>query len=692
MATSNTSLRVTELDFMSIKDNLKEFLRSQNEFTDYDFEGSGMSVLLDVLAYNTYYNAFYLNMVANETFLDTAQIRQNIVSHAKNLNYVPASAQGALAEITVKVTPSVTEDQVTNVLTLEKFTKLIGTDIDGTNYRFVTLNSNTAFKSAGSFNYSNVQIKQGDVVTRQFPVQPVNSKRRFAIPSANVDTTTVMVSVIESASNSYTEVYNLAEDLTEIRANSKVYFLEEDATSNYTIYFGDDVIGKRPANGNIVQVTYLDTVGSYANNISDFIFIDSIGGLYKDNVRVRSTSSSYGGTNKETDDQVRFRAPYYYTTQNRAVTGQDYETIITKDYNNIDAVSVWGGEENDPPVYGKVYMSLKTKGYYTLTNMEKQQIKDDIVARRNVLTVFPEIVDPDYCFVVLQGRVTYDPVLTDKTADQIKQLVKQAIYDYNQKELNTFKSTFRLSRLQYYIENCEKSITGSDIKFYLQKRVAIENNRVKNYTVNFNAPLEKGVLEQKIYSYPQIVVRDITTFERNVFFEEVPQSYTGVDAVDVVNPGMNYTSIPTVTITGDGTGAIAEAKIVNGKLQKVTMVSKGSNYTRATVSITGGGGREATAVAKVQNNYGNLRTYYYKSNGEKVIVGENVGTVDYNAGKIVLTQLYPTGVLGNPYYDVNTLTFNAVSRSDIVRPLRNRILTIDENNNQSIQIEVVAES
>lgn len=692
MATSNTALRVTELDFSSIKDNLKEFLRSQSEFTDYDFEGSGMSVLLDVLAYNTYYNAFYLNMVANETFLDTAQIRQNIVSHAKNLNYVPASAQGALAEISVKVTPSVTEDQATNVLTLEKFTKLIGTDIDGTNYRFVTLNSNTAFKSAGSFNYANVQIKQGDVVTRQFAVQPSNPKRRYSIPSANVDTTTLMVSVIQSSSNSYTEVYNLADDLTEIRANTRVYFLEEDPSSNYTIYFGDDVIGKRPANGNIVQVTYLDTVGSYANNISDFIFIDSVGGLYKDNVRVRSTSSSYGGTHKETDEQVRFRAPYYYTTQNRAVTGQDYETIITKDYNNIDAVSVWGGEENDPPVYGKVYMSLKTKGYYTLTNMEKQQIKDDIVARRNVLTVFPEIVDPDYCFVVLQGRVTYDPVLTDKTADQIKQLVKQAIYDYNQKELNTFKSTFRLSRLQYYIENCEKSITGSDIKFYLQKRVALETNRVKNYTVDFNAPLEKGVLEQKIYSYPQIVVRDITTFQRNVFFEEVPQSYTGVDAIDVVNPGMFYTSIPTVTITGDGTGASAVAKIVNGKLQKITMVSKGSNYTRATVTISGGGGREATAVAKVQNNYGNLRTYYYKSNGEKVIVNEDAGTVDYNNGKIVLTQLYPTGVLGNPYYDINTLTFSAVSRSDIVRPLRNRILTIDENNNQSIQIEVIAES
>jgi hypothetical protein len=693
MATSNTALQVADLDFFGIRNNLKEFLRSQSTFTDYDFEGSGMAVLLDVLAYNTYYNSYYLNMAANESFLDTAQVRNNILSHAKNINYVPDSAHGSLSKVNIIVTPSTAEDQVTNVITLDKYTRILGQDKNGVNFTFVTLNSNTAYKSAGSFTFSNVFIKQGEVITQQFAVTANNTSRRFQIPSANVDTDTLVVTVQESAANTTTTSYTLAEDLTTITANSKVYFLEEDDQLNYTIYFGDDVLGYKPKNGNIVIATYLDTVGSISNNISKFTFIDPIGGPeYRDSVIVNTVETSYGGSDKETVENIRFRAPYYYTAQNRAVTVPDYESLITKDYNNIDSVSIWGGEDNDPVVYGKVYMSLKTRGYYVLSNLEKERIKNDLVEKRNVLTILPEIVDPDYVFLMVQGRVTYNPSLTSLTAGEIRTVVNNAIKKYNDDELAKFKSTFKKSKLQYYIENAERSITGSDIVVYLQKRLPLTLNQTKNYTINFNAALKKGDFIEKVYSFPSYTVVDSASVFRNVFIEEVPNSFTGIDLIKITNAGSGYYSVPTVTITGDGTGATAVADITgDGRVKSITVTNSGINYSRATISITGEGS-EATGIPVLQARNGILRTFYYKTNGEKVVVNENAGTINYDTGKIQLSSLIPLAVSSNDFYDTNVVSINVVPNGDIIYPLRNRILAIDENNFQSIQIEVVAES
>ena len=335
MSTSNTTLQVADLDFSSIKENLKTYLKSQSEFTDYNFEGSGLNVLLDILAYNTYYNAFYLNMVANESFLDTAQIRKNVLSLAKMINYIPMSNQGALTKVNVTVTPSVSENQELNILTLDRFTTLFGADVEGINYPFVTINANTSPKINGTFAFTNVFIKQGEVITRTFTMSSNNSSRSFEIPSSNVDTSSLTVTVQESSSNTFRTEYTLSTDLTEVQANSTVFFLEENENEQYKIQFGDNVIGKRPANGNIVIVTYLDVVGSVANNITNFTFNEAVGGVYFDNVRVTTSQGSYGGTDKETIEQIRFRAPYAYTAQNRAVTRNDYESLLLKDYNNI---------------------------------------------------------------------------------------------------------------------------------------------------------------------------------------------------------------------------------------------------------------------------------------------------------------------------------------------------------------------
>lgn len=693
MATSNNSLRVADLDFFSIRNNLKEYLKSQSTFQDYDFEGSGMSVLLDVLAYNTYYNSYYLNMAANESFLDTAQIRNNVLSHAKLINYVPMSKRGAEAKVNVVVTPGPMEDTNINYITLDKWTTFLGLDKEQVNYPFVALNSNTAYKSGGSFTFGNVVIKQGEVVTRQFEVTSNNTSRRFQIPSANVDTTTLTVTIQESSSNTQTTEYTLAGDFLDLRSNSAVYFIEEDQDTNYTIYFGDNVIGKRPANGNIVQVTYLDTVGSKANSITKFALSSGQGiSGFKNNVKITIVDAAYGGTDKETIEQIRFRAPNYYTAQNRAVTKSDYESLITKEYPNIESVTVWGGEENDPPVYGKVYMSLKTKGYFTLTNLEKEEILNTILKNKSVLTVDPNIIDPEYVFMLIRGRIRYNPNLTTRSQVQVLNQVKESVFNYAQTELYTFKSTFKLSKLQNYIEQSEPSITSSDIDIFLQRRVKMVIGNKTNYIVNFNTPLRKGDYAFKLYTYPTLGVLDVTGVKRDVVFEEVPESFTGIDSITIQSPGINYASGSTLTITGDGTGAEAEAIIVNGRIVKVNVTNAGINYSRAFVTINDEQGTGAILNVQLKSTLGSLRTYYYKSNGQKVIVDENAGSINYVTGRVEINTLNVFSMPSNDFYDQDVLTVNVVPEQGVIDPLRNRILAIDTNNIQTIQLEMVPET
>ena len=690
MASANNSLRVSELDFNSIRNNLKTYLNSQSEFSDYNFEGSGLSVLLDILAYNTYYNSFYLNMVANEAFLDTAQIRQNILSQAKLINYVPASPQAAEAMVSIRVTPSTSENQTTDYIVLDKYTRLLGADIEGKSYPFIAVNANTAHKSAGSFYFPNVWISQGEVVTQQYLMASNNVTGKFEIPSANIDTNTLTVTVQESSSNNYTEEYHLSDDITTVTSNSRVYFLEENENLNYTLQFGDGILGYRPKNGNIIITTYVDTQGAEANDVGKFNVIDPVGGLYTSNVRVTTVTSSRTGADKEPIERIKLRAPQFYTAQNRCVTVRDYETILMKDYQHIDAVSIWGGEDNDPPVYGKVYISIKTKGYYTLSNLEKENIKNNLIKNKNVVTVTPVIIDPDYIFVTVRGKVYYNPNMTTKTSNQILQNIKQQVYKYANDELNTYRSTFKKSKLQTYIQDADSSITGTDLTIYLQSRQKLDITQSKKYYYYFNTNIEKGTFTNKLFSYPQITVLDSTQTSRNVFYEEVPNSFTGVDAIQIITPGRNFTSA-NVIITGDGTGAAAKATVVNGKIVTIAVTNKGINYSRALVSIEGPGGVEATAKAVLQARNGTLRTYYYDVLGNKIIVNSDAGTIDYDTGKIVLSAIKPSAVISNDYYDQDILTINTVPGGEVIPPLRNRILTVDDNNIQSVQLEMIAE-
>lgn len=689
MATSNNSLRVAELDFNSIKTNLKNYLKNQNTFQDYDYEGSGMSVLLDLLAYNTYYNSFYLNMIANEAFLDTAQDRKNILSHAKVINYVPSSMRAAESVLNLRVTPSLSENQNINYIILNKYTRLLGADVNGRNYPFVAINANTSYKDNGSFAFANVHIKQGEVITRQFTIGSNNTSRRYQIPSSNIDTGTLIVTVQESTSNTSTEQFFVYSDITELTANTPVYFIEEDHDLNYTIYFGDDVLGKKPANSNIVQVTYLDTLGPIANNITKYSFVDPVAGLFRDNVSITSIQGSYGGGDKENIEAIRFRAPVSYAAQNRCVTVKDYKALLTKDFPNVEAVSVWGGEDNDPIVYGKVYLSIKTRGYYILTNLEKENIKNALIRNRNVITVQPEIIDPEFIFLIITGTVNYNPNLTTLSENQIFEKVKDAIYRYSQDNLYTFESTFILSKLQQYIESCDGSIVSSDVTIFLQNRKKIITNFSDTYTINYNTPLRKGDYLNKLYTYPQVRVYDAQGTLREVFIEETPESFTGVDSIGIINAGFNYTATPIITISGDGIGATATALVVNGKIRTVTITNVGINYTRATATITDGSGSEASLTVYLKQNYGTLRTYYFDSTGAKIFINNEAGTINYLSGKVTLSNLFAVSVVRNPYYDEKILTVNIVPESGVISPLRNRLLAIDTNNAQAVQLKMV---
>lgn len=692
MSTANTTLRVTELDFDSIRFNLKEYLRSQDKFKDFDFDGSGMSVLLDILAYNTHYMGYYVNMVGNEMFLDTAQLRGSIISHAKSIGYVPNSRRGAETEVTIQVTPSPTEDQISTILALDKYSKFLSQVSDGTFRQFVAVDGKTASKVNGVFSFANVTLKQGEVITQQVIMDPTNDKRLFEIPSANVDLSTLMVSVQESASNTDTILYVPYTDITLLNSNTAVYFVEENDKQTYNLYFGDGVIGRRPKNGNIITLTYLDTTGSLANNISNFLPVDRIGGKYRDNVIVTAAFASYGGTEKESIEQVRFRAPYYYATQNRAVTVKDYETLLLSDYPYLDSVSIWGGESNDPVVYGKVFMALKTRQNYALSNAEKENIKKNLIETRNVLTVTPEIIDPEYVYIRVLGKVKYDSRITSLTVTQILELAKAAIFDYSDQELDTFSSTFRKSKLQHKIETAEKSITGSDIDILVDKRVIINSNNRIGYQVRFNMPLQKGNFVNKLQSYPEIQTNDISGIERNVIFEESLEFATGIDSISITNAGYGYTSAPTVIIDGDGSGATATAIVQDGRIVNIKLNSPGADYTRAAVSFVGGGGYNAEAEIRLASDYGKIRAFYYNADGKKINISDNAGQINYKTGYVQIYPIKINSVTENDVLDVDTFTISAPAAEEIISPLRNRILYIDPNDPRSIQIEIVAES
>ena len=670
-------LRVTELDFDTIKTNLRTFLKAQAEFTDYDFEGSSLNVLLDILAYNTHYNAYYLNMVANESFLDTALLRDSVVSHAKTLGYIPRSASTAKAVVNFTIESATTTPAT---LTIPKGYVFRSNLIDNKSYQFVVLENETVTKSNTQFVFENLEIYEGELVNFVFTYSELNNpKQIFTLLDENIDTTTLAVTVRPSSANTQSIVYNRATDILDVTSTSEVFFLQESRGNKFQIYFGNGVVGKKLEDGSIIEVSYVVSSGIEPNGANGFLGTQTLSGFGTFTVSVVEAAS--GAALRESVDSIKFSATSQFATQNRLVTFKDYETYILENYPNIDSISVWGGQDNIPPVYGKVFVSLKPRENYFISQAEKQRIIDEIIAPKSIVSVSTEILDPEYLYIVLQNQVTYDPKKITITEDQFKNQIRSTILTYRDAFLNKFDSRFVQSKLEQSIDKVNiNAIIGTDVTLKIQKRFTPTLNQFKNYTVSFNVPLHRGTITDKLTS-TEFDVFDSDGVRRTVLFEEIPQSFSGISSIDVTNAGTGYTETPTVTIVGDGIGAAAEAIVVNGRIESINITNRGINYNQATVTISGGNGFGAEASAVVDARIGNLRTVYFDSNAQRQTVNSDAGEINYESGIITINSINILSLAS----DDGQIRLTIEADEGILESIKNTILTIDEDDPTSIE-------
>lgn len=694
MAGANSNIQVTDLDFNNIKTNLKTFLQSQDVLKDYNYEGSALNVLLDILAYNTQYNAYYTNMVANEMFLDTALLRSSVVSQSKILNYTPRSAISPSATIKLQV-----GNVTTASLTLPKFTPFISEAIDGVTYSFVTSGAKTVNTNLTTnvALFEDVEIKQGLTSTLSYTVDDTtNPKYIFEIPETTVDSSTLTVTVQVSSANNYSATYTPATNYLTLDGSSEVYFLQESLSGTYQVYFGDGVLGKKLSNGNIVNLSYIVTQGTASAGANSFVIMSTVGG-FSNTTTTSITAASQGG-GKESIDSIKFQAPKSFAAQGRAVSKNDYITAIQQNdlgY-SFDAVSVWGGEENIPPVYGQVFVSIKPAGSFNLTATQKQRIIADVINPISVVTVTPTIVDPDYTYLKLVVNLIYDQTKTSQTSTQIAEGVKTAIQNFGDTTLNTFNSTFNSYELLTAVQNYSPAIISSEYKLQLQKKFLPNLTNPTTYNLYFDTPLQTNRYTTGISSYPAMSFRDtinLATIIEGVYIEEVPSSTNSVETISVINPGFSYTTAPIVTILGDGIGATAHAVVSGtGYITSIVVDDGGNGYTSALVVITTAdgdtSGQNGAAIANLSGRYGTLRTYYNNTSQVKTIINSNIGIIDYQNGSITLNSFAPYDV-ADP---LGLFSVIVTPSSSIISSSYNKIITIDPFDSQAITVNVTAKT
>lgn len=552
------NIRVTELDFDTIKDNLKTFLRSQTAFTDYDFDASNLSVLLDLLAYNTHYNAVLANMVSNEMFMDTAIKRSSVVSLAKQLGYTPRSVRSseALINITLQNVPG-----APNFLTLDRY-KLFNTIVDGTTLSFYNVDAYVTTPVDGAYTFEKVKIYQGRQLEYFYTAGTGNSPaNKFVIPNQNVDTRTIQVAVQYAGTSSYSQSYTLVDNVVNIGADSNVFFLEENTEGFYQIYFGDGVIGRNLGAGDIVRISYITSdgaAGNIAGNLTLTWTTNTIAGESSGDRSISTISKPVGGSDRESADDIRFNALTAYTSQNRAVTDQDYIDLILRQLPAARSVNVWGGEKNDPPEYGIVYISIAPKTGYVLTADEKTRIIRDILRPHSLVTMRHAFVDPEYTYLAFDILVRFTTAGTNRSAQQISSLVNDKVSSFVESSLRQFNKTYYESQLHEQIMNLDDSILSVNINKSLQKRIV----------ANINDTIFTGSLQYPVKIVPGSVrsSRFVTSREGVIYTVEVR------DLPDTMPP------------TASGTGTLRLVSMSDGSLVETNIGSV--NYATGVVNIT----------------------------------------------------------------------------------------------------------
>ena len=449
---SQHKLEISELDFDKIKDNLKTFLSSQTQFQDYDFEGSSLNILLDVLSYNTHYMSYIANMSTNEMYLDSADIRKNIVSLAKMLGYTPTSPRTPRAQIDVVV-----NNATGSSVTMQKGT-VFTTTVDKTDYEYVTNADITITPENGVYKFENVPLYEGTLVTFKYTYDANDPDQKFEIPSDRADTSTLKVTVQNSNTDTTQKVYSLVGGYNSVASDSKVYFIQEGPSNKYEVYFGDGVTGKKLEDGNVIILEYIVSNTTKSNGASKFSLSGNIGGFTS--VTITTDSNSSGGAISETNDSIKFNAPLQYAAQDRAVTATDYETLVKSIYPNANSVSAWGGEDDETPQYGVVNISIKAKSGTVISDTTKADIVTQLKPY-NVASVRPVIKDPETTSVLITSNVKYDAKATAKTSDTIKADVIDKLTTYNASTLQKFDAVFRYSKVTGLIDGADDSILSN---------------------------------------------------------------------------------------------------------------------------------------------------------------------------------------------------------------------------------------
>ena len=479
---ANSALTVANTNFNDIKASLKSYLQSQSTFKDFNFEGSNINVLLDVMSYNTFLNNFYLNQVASESFLDSAQLRDSIVSHAKTLNYLPRSDTSAKAVVNIEISPANTPDNIV----MPKYTEFT-TSVESNSYTFTTNEGITITADAnGNYFANNVDIFEGEVVTELFEVNTANSDQRFVLSNEEIDTDSLSVKISTSSTDTSNAEWKSSLSSIGLSGTSNVYYIVPAEGEKYELQFGDGVLGKALVNGNVIEASYRKCNANSANEASVFVNSGGIQGF--NNVAVTTVSVASGGGFSESNNSIKFNAPKALTIQDRTVTTDDYKTILKQQFNEIETLNVYGGENSNPPEFGKVIITVDLKNADGIPNSKKKEI-EDFVSLRSPLGISAKVIDPEFLFVDISSEVRYNPNITTKSDNEILTLVSTAINNHAVATINDFNAKLRISKLSAAIDAADPSILNSENSVLLQKKFIPTLNTNQSVTLEFNNPV-----------------------------------------------------------------------------------------------------------------------------------------------------------------------------------------------------------
>ena len=646
MADNTNKLAVDGLEFYEIKTRLKQFLSSQDKFKDYNFEGSGLSILIDLLAYNTHYINYYSNMVANEMFLDTATVRDSVVSHSKLLGYTPTSMRGARAQVSVTVQAN--DDGGISSEFLPRYSIFMATS-GSSSFSFRTIDTykfepKTYDQDGKTTEYwiPEVELVEGRSGTTTYIVDR-NQAQRFVIPEETVDVSTLKVRVQNSVTNisGYDEYWTLVSDPVQLQSDSMVYFIQETENNKYEVYFGDDLVGKGIKNGNIVILEYLVSM-------DDPTTANGIGSLDTDETTsftlqasefgesdVVTLDQALGGADRESIDSIKYYAPRGFQAQDRAVTVEDYAFMLSREYPFAQSIYVWGGEDNDPPVYGRVYISIKPVRGTSLTNQEKESIKIGILKRFNIVGVTPEIVDPDYTYLKFQTTVKMNPAKTTKTPNEVKQVVKNSISSYVNDNLGKFGGNLLFSRLSSIVDSSDTSVEASGMVITLQKDITPNYGVETNYTSLFANAIEPETISTNAFLHLDDTKQNTTDPYSLAYLKD-----DGAGTINVVTYDSSVSS-GTGTESGTGTGSGTGTESGTG-----TGSGTGSGGTSA---VAGNGGTSTSITGATLTGTTTVTVGSVGGGAVERIIKKNAGKIDYTKGKISLTSFNISGLSGiNP--------------------------------------------